>query len=470
MHQRIGDILCEKGYITEEQLGKALQIQTKLQEHKLLGQILIEQGIITEAEAKLNYCQKCLLLDMIAHINSTMDTQSLLSAIMEAAELIMEAEASSLMMLDKETQELIITVPTGPVGSEISGVRIPAGQGFCGWVANHGEPLIVADAQNDPRFFGDVAGGFHTVSLICVPLRNPQGEIIGVLEAINKRDRTFIEEDISLFSILADQAAIALEKARLQQEAVEKQLLEQELHLAYQIQKGFWPQEIPRYEGIGLAGINVPATHVGGDYYDFIPMDEERCVLVIGDISGKGVPAALLMATLRAALRTQIENNHPVAETIFLVNNTLVKDTPEEKFVTLFYGALDVPKCEFTFVNAGHNPQILYDQNTDEMKLLESGGPIIGFLEGLPFETTCEKLRPGQILVLYTDGITEAQNPDREMFGEARLQAFIRRHADEDAQRLMERLYQSVVDFTEGAPQYDDMTLIVMKMEEAKSG
>ncbi len=408
-----------------------------------------------------------LLVELIARINSTMDIESLLSAIMEAAQAIMDANASSLMMLDKETGELIITVPTGPARAEISGIRIPPGKGFGGWVATHGQPLVVTDAQKDPRFFGDISkSGFQTDSLICVPLRSSQDEIIGVLQAVNKQDGTcFTELDIPLFTALADQAAIAIEKERLHQESIQKQLLEQQLDLAHQIQDGFLPKQLPDYEGIGLAGMNIPATHVGGDYYDVIPLNDEQCALVVADISGKGVPAALLMATLRAALRAQVENRHPVEETIFLVNNTLVKDSPDEKFVTLFYGVLNATERKFTFVNAGHNPPILYDQNTDELRLLTVGGLLVGFLEDIPFESSCESLQPGQVMVIYTDGVTEAQNHAEEMFGEERLYELIRQHADVPAQTLMEHIYQSVVDFTEGAPQFDDITLVVMKVE-----
>ena len=411
-----------------------------------------------------------LLVDVIARINSTMDLRSLLAAIMESAQIIMEADASSLMMLDRATNELIITVPTGPAQAEISGIRIPPGKGFGGWVAANGEPLVVADAQSDPRFFGDVSkSGFQTKSLICVPLRSPHGETIGVLQAINKKDGScFTEMDIPLFIALADQAAIAIEKARLHEEALEKQKLEQQLDLAHQIQEGFWPKELPNYDGIGLAGMCVPATHVGGDYYDLIPIDEARCTLVVGDISGKGVAAALLMATLRAALRAQIENHHPIEDTVFLVNNTLVKDTPDEKFVTLFCGILDTTEPKFTYVNGGHNPPILYDQNTDEMKFLEEGGLLVGFLEDIPFVSSSESLRPGQVLVVYTDGVTEAQNQEEELFEEERLQALIRQHADKSAQQLMETLYQAVVDFTAGAPQFDDITLVVMKVEQER--
>jgi len=412
-------------------------------------------------------CHECLLLDLIARINSTMDLDSLLLEIMEAAKVITKAEASSLMMPDAQTEELVIMVPTGPVSREVSGVHIPRGEGFCGWVIHHGEPLIVSDAQSDPRFFGEATSGFHTRNLVCVPLRNPQGDVIGTLEAMNKLESAcFTEEDARVLSAFADQSAIALERARLQQETVAKRLLEQELEWARDIQAGFWPKEPPHYDGICLAGVSVPATQVGGDYYDFIPLGESRCALVIGDISGKGVAAALLMAELRAVLRAQVEERRSPAEVMFVVNNMLVRNSPDEKFVTLFYGELDTVTRELTYVNAGHNPPLLYGRLTGQLARLETRGIAAGVVADAPYEVACEKLRPGEVMVLYTDGATDAQNRTEELFGEARFRDLVRQHAEEDAPTLLESLYQSVVDFTEGAPQYDDITLVVATVTE----
>jgi len=470
MIQRIGEILRAKGYISEEQLNQALQIQRQSRPHKLLGQVLIEQGLLTQKQAQLfNYCQKCRTLDLVARINSTNNLQRLLSVIIEAACEIMEAEGSSIIIHDRKSGELIIAVPTGPASTEISGMHVPEGKGFCGWVVSQGQALVVPEAQNDPRFYENIdnASGFQTQNAICVPLRTPQGEILGALEAVNRQDgRNFTKADVPLFSIFGDQVAIALERARLQQESLEKQRLEQELSLAYQIQKGFWPKERPSYPGIGVAAMNLPAMHVGGDYYDFIHMDDDLCAFLIGDVSGKGVSAALLMANLRAVLRARLESNQSVEETIALVNNTLVKDTPSNRFVSLFYGVLDVVKRDFVYVNAGHNPPLLYDRTTGEIKnLVAGGGPILGFKENLKFEAAQEQLRPGQVLILFTDGVIEAQNPSKEFFGEERLRTAIAKHANEDAQLLMKRIYQAVRDFTQDEPQFDDLTMVIVEIE-----
>ncbi len=267
MPKRIGELFVARGVASETQVRKALETQAGARPHKLLGQILIDSGVVTGEQARTIVPEHdALLLDLIARINSTLDTKALLGTIMRAAEEMMDAEASSLMLLDRETHELQVAVPTGPVMAEVTGVRIPAGKGFCGWVVTNRKPLVVNEVQNDPRFYGDIIDDFHTANLICVPLHNPNGEIIGVLEAINRKGGlSFTDTDLPLFTALADHVAIALERARLYAEELERQRLEQQLTLARQIQQGFLPETMPRYEGVGLAAMNLPAVFVSGD-------------------------------------------------------------------------------------------------------------------------------------------------------------------------------------------------------------
>ena len=408
------------------------------------------------------------LIEIFAIINSTLDSNKLLHLIMESAKHVMKSEASSLMILDKGTGELIISVPTGPVEAELSGMRVPPGKGICGFVAKHGIPIAVPDVSADPRFYGDVdkESGFKTRSIICVPMRDPNGEIIGVLQAINRLDGTpFTNEEISLFSAFAEQAAIAMENARLHAEELEKQRLEQELLFARQIQEKFWPEDPVSIEGISISGISVPAMYVGGDYYDFIPIGQNQLGIAIGDISGKGVSAALLMATLRAMLRTQIENRHPLSDTIFLVNNAVFRDTPPEKYLTLFYCILDIKTRHLTYVNAGHMPAFLYNMHSKEEKYLSLGGTLVGFLENFSFQEGHELLDSGSMLLLYSDGVTDALNPQDEEFGTERLYSLVRENCHLNAKNLINLIYQRIVSFSRDTPQFDDITMIALKMD-----
>ena len=403
------------------------------------------------------------LVQVSARINSSVTLERLLAEIMESAKTIMEAEASSLLLLDGETGELIFTVPTGPARAEISGIRIPAGKGFAGWVARTGVPLVVSAPEKDPRFFGEVSkSGFRTRYLICVPMRDSEGKTLGVLQALNRKGGLcFTEDDLPLFSSLSDHAAIAIEKARLHREALEKEKLERDLSLARSIQLGFLPKVIPDVAGFEIAGLSEPAAQVGGDYYDILPLAEGGCALVIADISGKGLSAALLMASLRAALRTQVKNRLSVEETIHLLNNGLTDDCPSNRFVTLFYGELEAPTRRLHYVNAGHNPPLLF--NGSSFATLEEGGPILGFHKDLPFVGGSVEVGEGCTLLMYTDGVIEAQNRDEEMFGEERLRGFLARHHRLSATELLKVLYAELVAFVGDVAQYDDLTLLVVK-------
>lgn len=413
--------------------------------------------------------QLTVLIDMVAKINSTLDIDELLSLIMEAVKEVMDAEASSLMMLDKETKELIIRIPTGPVKSELSGIHVPQGQGFAGWVAENAKPLAVPDVTKDPRHYGkvDKTSGFQTKSLICVPMMDSNSEVIGVLQALNHKDGTsFTDKDIELFTAFADQASLALEKARLHQEELEKQQLEQQLTLANAIQKGFWPKQPEPIEGVSVAAFNIPAKQVGGDYYDFIQINPDKLGMVVGDVSGKGVPAALLMANARSTLRAQVQNGHSVSETVSLVNSTIYQDTPDEKFLTLFYGVFDSNNRSFVYTNGAHNPPFLYNKHTKKEKLLDVGGTLVGIFADFFYEEKSETLEKGDVLVIYTDGVTEASDKDDEMFGVERLHNLIRENAHLDAKSLINLIYEHVVEFTKGMPQFDDITLMALKIEE----
>ena len=408
-----------------------------------------------------------LLLDAVKRVNTRVELASVLGTIMDAAKTIMDAEAASLMMLDPKSQELIITLPTGPVSAEISGLRIPPGKGFSGWVASQGEPLIANDARNDPRFFGDLAKSpFRTKNLICVPLRDSQGQVTGVLQAINRKDNgVFEENDIPLFSAFADQAAIAIEKSQLYQASLEKERLEQQLALAREIQVGFWPKEIPRYDRVTLAGKSWPASQVGGDYYDVVPIDSRRCALIIADVSGKGIAAAMIMAAVRGALRTQMDSQVSLSEITAALNRMLVRDTPIEKFLTLFWAILDTETLELTYTNAGHNPPFVFNARTETADELSEGGPVLGLLPDLTFASSRRVLRPGDLLVMYTDGIVEAQNVAEEMYGDERLLARFPEASACDAQGALDLIERDVNSFSAGAPQYDDATLVIAKVK-----
>lgn len=407
-----------------------------------------------------------LLFDLIAHINSKMDLNMLLTSIMQAAKTMMDAEASSLFLLDAEKKELEISIPTGEASGRITGFRIPMNQGIAGWVATNNQPLLVPDVSQDPRFGGDVPGsGFVTRNLLCVPMKNAEGKLIGVLQAINYLgEGTFPESEIPLFQRLADQAAISLERERLFHEYVEKQKMEEQLNLARDIQRHLWPRHLPNLPGYSIIGQSKPALEVGGDYYDFIPLEDGKFAFVVGDVSGKGVGAGLIMATLRATLRTQFAQHTDIDRAMMLVNKAVTNDTRPTEFVTMFLAILDPITHVLSYVNAGHNPPYIVDVD-GTLTELKAGGPVVGIMHPMFFESRQVEMKPGSVLLLYTDGVTEAENEHGDMFEEPLLEQFLKDHVTESIDEIHKHLMDKVDAFQGNMPQADDITIIFLRRD-----
>ena len=258
-------------------------------------------------------------------------------------------------------------------------------------------------------------------------------------------------------------------------ELEEMQKMEKELQVAKEIQQHLLPESVPQIEGVDIAAMNLSSKEVGGDYYDFIQLDATRWGIMIADVSGKGVPAAILMATTQSTLRTQLallpahmtdmEIEYSVPLTVGKMNSFLYKETESHKFVTLFYGILDIEKRSFTYTNAGHNPQLLYRHQDKKEELLTAGGIMAGMMEDAFFEKDTVTLNEGDILVFYTDGVTDASNQQEEFFGEERFFQLVKEHCSLSAAELMDKIYSKITDFSAGAPQFDDITMIVLKID-----
>jgi len=302
---------------------------------------------------------------------------------------------------------------------------------------------------------------------LVVPM-NLQGENRGLMilgERLNGQPYT--EADFEFLSSLANLAIISLENARLFKEAIEKQKLEDELLIAREIQKGLLPSVLPSIPGIDIAATNISSKQVGGDYYDIIPAPPHRYVIAIGDVSGKGTPAALLMANIQATIRALVPLELSLSELTRRVNDLMCENTGGSKFVTFFWGFLDTEAMTLTYVNAGHNyPYLLHADGSFER--LDKGGMILGVMKTtIPYEEGTVHLSPGDILFLFTDGVSEAMNRDMQEYGEARIEAALRRLSTETAQSMLERLYEDILAHAGGAQQSDDITMMVLKVTRA---
>ncbi|NOY78075.1 MAG: SpoIIE family protein phosphatase [Calditrichaeota bacterium] len=276
---------------------------------------------------------------------------------------------------------------------------------------------------------------------------------------------TLSETELGFLETLANDAVSAIENAQMVEQMLEKQRMEEELKIARDIQKRLLPEYCPHYDRVEIAARNYSCTEVGGDYYDCLPLDASRLGIAIADVSGKSTPAALLMANLQASLRALASDGKPVQSIVKKINDLIYQNTTSDKFITFFYGELLVRESSLTFTNAGHNPPILFHQD-GSYQFLKEGGIILGMMPHVAYEESTVLLHPNDVLVLYTDGITEAQNQEEEEFGEERLIQKIYENLLLPAEEISEKILEAVKTFSNGADQTDDMTLLVVKIKE----
>ena len=299
-------------------------------------------------------------------------------------------------------------------------------------------------------------------SVMCVPLWHDDA-VTGLLYVDSlRRENSFSEDDLTLLTSLANVAAVKLENARLVEEMIEKKRMERELELAGDIQQGLLPSEAPEVEGWDLVGTNTPCYTIGGDYYDFIERPGGLAI-ALGDVSGKGAGAALMMMVLRATIHFASQHEKTVTDIISQTNGVIYDNSPQQFYATFFLTDLDTGTGKMRYINAGHIPPILYRKASDTIVRLEEGGTVLGLFDIAPFTEGEAELQPGDILVVFTDGISEAWGANDEEFGEDRLAELVRDNASLAAAELEELIQKEVDTFTDGAPPTDDKTIIVVK-------
>jgi len=403
--------------------------------------------------------ERAVLLEVGRAIALPLSLPQVLEAIMDQLRRIVHYDAAAIYLVDKETHEVAAEASRGYPPELTEAFKLLEGEGIVGWVAKTGESVIVPDAMKDKRY---VAARPSTRSEMACPIVG-QGRIIGVFNLENDDTDAYHEGHLEFLKTFASQAAAAIERARLLDAALEARNLERELEIARGIQESFLPEKAPEMAGLDLHGINLSYGEVGGDYYDFIPIVENQLGLAIGDVSGKGVAAALLMAAFRASLLAEIRNHYAIRRIFEKVNRLLYESTDTGKFVTAFYGVLDVKNRVFTFSNAGHNPPLLLRAN-GSVEWLTEGGLALGILSDATYEERPIALAAGDVLVLYTDGVTEASNSTGEQYGVKRLEELVRARASEPARAVVEALRSEVEAFTGELHLNDDLTVVVARL------
>jgi phosphoserine phosphatase RsbU/P len=396
---------------------------------------------------------------LLASVTLTETLDQIVSLVFEAV----PADRCMIMMRDEKHQDLKVAGArlrdrTGDVGE----IRIS--RSVMEEVVTNGKSVLTSDAQADPRFMGGTVMLQGVRSVLAVPLGVGEN-VFGIIYADSPlAEGRFTEDHLKVLTTLASVAAIRVENARLMEERIERERLEREQQVASEIQHRFLPAAAPQLPGYELQGISFPCYEIGGDYYDFIERSDGKLVVALGDVSGKGTAAALLMSSLHAAVHAQADIHNSLVQTVSAVNRYLVESIPPNRFVTLFYAELDPKQGTLTFLNAGHNPPLIVHSG-GTMEQLAAGGLPLGIMPNADFREGRTQLRPGDVLVVYSDGVTEAYNPKGEEFGPTRLYEVVSRNIDSSAAGIRDRIEAALTKFCQGTPAADDITLVIVKRQ-----
>ena len=392
-----------------------------------------------------------------ASLNETLD--QIVSLVFEAV----PADRCLLMMREDSGQELRVAVARlrDRIG-EVGEIRVS--RNVLDEVVMRGKSVLTSDAQHDPRFASGTVVLQGIRSVLAVPL-GVADKVFGIIYADSPiAEGRFTEDHLKLLTTLASVAAIRVENARLLEAQLQQERLERELQLAMEIQQRFQPTAPPTVLGYELQGISFPCYEIGGDYYDFIEREDGRLVIALGDVSGKGTAAALLMSSLHAAVHAQAGSHETLVETISAVNRYLADNIPPNRFVTLFYAELDPASGSLSFLNAGHNPPLIVHA-AGTVEQLASGGLPLGIKRDAEYREGRTQLQLGDVLVIYSDGVTEAASPSGEEFGPTRLYEVVSRNIDASAAGLRDRIESALTKFSQGTQAADDITLVIVKRQ-----
>src|SRR5690242_6842983 len=421
------------------------------------------------AAMKLTTIDKLRLLhDITKKISRSLDLQEVLNLVMDTLDSLIPYDAAGIFVVQcrkkeqlPEGEEPCVFKSEAVRGYDIDELRdlhLKLGEGFIGSVAVSGKPKISPDVRKDPVY---VNARDSTRSEMVAPIIS-NDEVIGVFDLESDQFNAYSADDLDVLMMLASQVAIIIEKVMLHEQLIEKKRLETQLEVARQVQLELLPARDPQLESFDISAYNFPTEEVSGDYYDWVRIYEDQIGIVIADVSGKGVPAALLMAFLRASLRAASHIGYAPHISMSKVNYLLWESIERNQFVTAFYGILDATNRTLAYSNAGHNPPLLMDANGN-VRFEERGGVPLGMFRDSRYYEYYATIAPGQILVLYTDGVTEATNPGGEEYGRDRLAEAVRNVRDLPAREMIDRLHRDLITWTDGQGAGDDVTFFILK-------
>ena len=408
-----------------------------------------------------------LLLEITKKISRSLNLEEVLAQVMDTLGSVLPYDAAGIYVIRRDphiseggSASLIFHAEAvrGYDVEELMELRLKLGEGLIGWVAQTGESVVVPEVRKDKRY---VNARKETRSEVVAPIIS-NDEVIGVFDLESDAPDAYTEDDKQVLMLLASQVAISVEKAMLHEQLVEKKRLEAQLEVARQVQLALLPERDPVVEGFDISAYNFSTEEVSGDYYDFVKPYDDHLGLVIADVSGKGVPASLLMAFLRASLRAAIHIGYAPNVAMAKVNYLLWESIEPHQFVTAFYGMLDATNRTLAFVNAGHNPLLVLNQD-DSSRFVERGGLPLGLFKDTRYYEYYLPIDSGQVLVLYTDGATEANSPAGEEYGRERLVKAVQASRARRAREMIDYIYNDIFEWTGGRGASDDVTFVIIK-------
>ncbi|HEX9629545.1 MAG TPA: GAF domain-containing SpoIIE family protein phosphatase [Pyrinomonadaceae bacterium] len=408
-----------------------------------------------------------MLLDITRKISQSLDLQEVLNLVMDTLDSLIPYDAAGIFVVKcdeakvAEGEEPCVFQAEAVRGydiDELTNLHLKIGEGLLGQVVRTAQPVNSPDVRNEPLYIN--ARGETRSEMLAPIISNT--EVIGVFDLESDELNAYSEDDLEVLMLLAAQVAIIIEKVMLHEQLIEKKRLEGQLEVARQVQLELLPAKDPRLAGYDISAYNFPTEEVSGDYYDWVKIFDDQIGLVIADVSGKGVPAALLMAFLRASLRAATHIGYSPQVSMAKVNYLLWESIERNQFVTAFYGILDATNRTLAYTNAGHNPPLLLTGD-GKHQFIERGSLPLGMFKDTRYHEYYQTIEPGEMLVLYTDGVTEAQNRKGEEYGRDRLARAVKANQTLSARDLIAAVHKEVIEWTDGKGATDDVTFFVIK-------
>ena len=404
------------------------------------------------------------LNDLAVAASKSIDVDQMLDVILKKSIKVLKAEQGSISLLSEEKNKPFHTLLRhAERTNQVPGHRV--GDHITGWVLKHKKPLLIEDLANDKRFKANEQEKKEIRSVLCVPIWC-RAEIIGIILLINKKgNETFTSYDLRLLSIIAPQSGQLIHNSKLQEEAIEKKRMEQELAVARRIQMSLLPklENIP--PGIDVAVYFNPAEEVGGDYYDFLTLGENGFGVVVADVCGHGPPAAMVMTMVKGVLHSLMHAFQSADQSLQDINAIIARIVPKDVFITMVFLVFDLESRIIQVSNAGHNPILYYNRKAKSCHRIKCRGCGLNLMKKASYYTEEWQLNEGDVVFAYTDGLPEAVNDRNEMFGEDRVLQLLENNSEESSKDIVNAVKSSLVEFCEEKSQIDDILMLAMKVK-----